>query len=175
MDFVYEQNRLNSMTKMEFINTICKPHIKVALDLFLFLKDDETSLACEKFSQEQIGDWQVPWYIDKNGKGSEYHIPGSVPIKIKETLMKLDPGYSSHKEHIDRIEYFTNLLSKEEFLFYAPILPIVGYDTDKTYIIFDGNHRIAASYLITRPEELTVLLMKSKKMKSINLDFKYHS
>ncbi|MFT3911604.1 MAG: hypothetical protein QM737_19420 [Ferruginibacter sp.] len=162
------------MTKMDFINTICRPHITVGFDLFRFYDDDKVTITQEKFLLEQVGDWRVPWYTDVNGTGSEYNLPGAVPIKIKETLKKLDDHYKSHQEHRSSIAHFTTLINKEEQLVYDPIMPVVGYDADKNYIIFDGNHRLAASYFINKPKEITVLLVTSDNMKSISHDLKYH-
>ena len=162
------------MTKMDFINTICRPYITVGLDLFCLYDDHELSITHEKFSHDQMAGWRVPWYTDINGKGSEYNLPGAIPLTIKDSLGKLDHKYESHKQHHTSITYFTGLINKEELSVYDPIIPVVGYDCNDTYIIFDGNHRVAASYFIKKPTELTVMLVASKKMKNISHDLKYH-
>jgi hypothetical protein len=163
------------MEVIEFIKNICQPHVKVSLNLLILSRDEDISVTYEKFSRDQIGNFQTPWYTDVNGNGSEYDIEGSVSIKVKETLKKLDPRYLSHIEHINRIEYFRNRLSSERLFVYAPILPIVGYDGDKTYFIFDGTHRLSAYYFINELQEVLVMMVKSKNLKYISEDFRYHS
>jgi hypothetical protein len=163
------------MDKIKFIEQICIPYITLALNTVFLSRDNETNISKEKFNLEKIGEWFTPWYTDLDGKGCEYNSPGALPMKVKDTLNCLDPNYSSHKNHIEKINYFAEILKQNQNLIYAPVQPVVGFDNKKTFIIFDGNHRLVGSLLSGSLKEIEVLIVKSNNMKEINVDFRYHS
>jgi hypothetical protein len=104
-------------------------------------------------SRSDIAGWFSPWYVDGAGQqASSFKDAGVRPLRVLEVPAHFGGLEPSRRDKINLIaESYTDAVMHPEV-----VLPVAVYCTERCTVVLDGNHRLAALLLATRPFKLLV-------------------